>query len=218
MRVIAGVSDPHPLGQVISTVTQLLRDVSTQDAPRHAHAAAVVLELDEVADKRVRQLWNALDRHGVPSSDSAAHMTEGPHITLAIVDDTDPADLTGRLRDVLDAAVGLPVSLTALGFFLTERAPAYLAVAPTGRLLALHEAVHETLGTTGSWPYYRPGSWTPHCTLAMGVSSPSTVAEALGQEALPIIAAVRAAQVVALPPALPEVEPSLPVSDVLCSS
>jgi 2'-5' RNA ligase len=196
----------------------VLQDVSLQGASRQASTTAVVLELDEVADRRVRQLWHILDRHGVPSSETAAHMTEGPHITLAIVDQSDPAELTGRLHDVLDTAVGLPLSLTALGFFLTERAPAYLAVAPTGGLLALHDAVHDTLGTTGSWPYYRPGSWTPHCTLAMGVRSPSAVAEALGREALPIRAAVRRAQVVPLPPAPPEVEPNLLASGLLCSS
>jgi 2'-5' RNA ligase len=203
---------------VIREVTQVLHDVALQDASRQAGTTAVVLELDEVADRRVRQLWNTLDRHGVPSSDTAAHMTEGPHVTLAIVDQTDPAELAGRLRHVLDAAGGLAVSLTALGFFLTERAPAYLAVAPTGGLLALHEAVHDTLGTTGSWPYYRPGSWTPHCTLAMGVRSPSTVAEALGREALPIRAAVRTARVVPLPPAPPEVAPNLLAPGFVCSS
>jgi 2'-5' RNA ligase len=199
-------------------VTQVLHDVSLQGVSHVASTAAVVLELDEVADRRVRQLWHTLDRHGVPSSDTAAHLTEGPHITLAIVDQTDPAELAGRLHDALATAVGLPVSLTALGFFLTERAPAYLAVAPTGALLSLHEAVHDTLGTTGSWPYYRPGSWTPHCTLAMGVRSPSAVADALGREALPIRAAVRTAQVVPLPPAPPEVEPDLLAPDLVSSS
>jgi len=89
--------------------------------------------------------------------------------------------------------------LTSLGFFLTGVAPAYLAVTPTGRLLSLHEEVHEALGGAGSWDYYRPGEWVPHCTLAMGVTSPTAVAEVVGEAALPIRAQVSKADVVALP-------------------
>lgn len=162
-------------------------------------ASAVVLDLDEVSDHRVRQLWLALEHQGVPSPASAAPANR-PHVTLAIVDGEAPARVAERLGPILADAPGMPITLTALGFFLTARAPAHLAVAPTTPLVALHGAVHRTLGTTGSWPYYRPGRWTPHCTLAMGVCSPSTVADALGQDALPITATVRSARVVELPP------------------
>jgi 2'-5' RNA ligase len=172
-------------------------------------ASAVVLDLDEVSDHRVRQLWLALERQGVSSPTSVAPATNRPHVTLAIIDGEAPARVAERLEPVLADAPGMPITLTALGFFLTALAPAHLAVAPTTPLVALHGAVHRTLGTTGSWPYYRPGRWTPHCTLAMGVCSPSTVADALGQEALPITATVRSARVVELPPPRRAAPPAL---------
>jgi len=183
---------------VSKRVTQPPREVTQYDATYGS--SAVVLDLDEVSDHRVRQLWQALEQRGVPSPTSADNATNRPHVTLAIVDGVARSRVADRLEPVLSDAPGMPITLTALGFFLTERAPAHLAVAPTTPLVALHGAVHRTLGTTGSWPYYRPGRWTPHCTLAMGVCSHSAVADALGPDTLPITATVRSARVVELPP------------------
>jgi hypothetical protein len=43
-----------------------------------------------------------------------------------------------------------------------------LGVVVTADLLALHAEVHAALAgrAIGHWPYYQPGSWVPHCTLA----------------------------------------------------
>lgn len=160
---------------------------------------AVLLHLDEFSEHRVRQAWESLEEHGVRSAGSAYGAGYRPHITLAIAGTSDPAGLAARLRGPLAGVAGLPVTLTALGFFLTDKAPAYLSVAPTRRLLELHEEVHEAIGTADTWSYYRPGSWMPHCTLAMGVGCQTTVAEALGRWALPIEATVGSAVVTELP-------------------
>jgi hypothetical protein len=110
-----------------------------------------------------------------------------------------PEQAAARLRAPLANVSGLPVSMTALGFFLTNKAPAYLAVAPTTALLKLHENVHAALGAMETWSYYRPGNWMPHCTLAMDVACQTTVAEALGETPLPIHAVVGSAHMVELP-------------------
>lgn len=163
---------------------------------------AAVLHLDELAERRVRQAWRALDEHGVPSAGATSEDGFRPHITLAIVDSADPRALLARLRGPLTDVVGLPLTLSSLGFFLTDKAPAYLSVAPTRRLLQVHEKVHRAIGTAaGSWPYYRPGTWVPHCTLAMGATCQTAVAEALGRWTLPIRATVDSALVTELPPA-----------------
>lgn len=183
----------------------MTRDATPDDpavTPEHP-AFAVVLHLDEFSERRVRQAWQALDDHGVPSAAATHDPGYRPHITLAIVDTPDPDALTRRLRRPLSRVVGLPVTLTALGFFLTERAPAYLAVAPTRRLLEVHDDVHRAIGTTASWAYYRPGNWLPHCTLAMDVTCPTSVADALGRGVLPITATVGSAFLTALPSARP---------------
>lgn len=162
-------------------------------------AFAVVLYFDDVTELRVRRMWAALDRHGVASAATAHGSGFRPHVTLAIVETTRPVQVAGKLRTPLADIAGLPLTLGALGFFLTDLAPAYLAVAPTGRLLAVHEEVHTALEGTRGWNHYRPGTWMPHCTLAMGVSSPSAVGEALAGSPLPIQASVASAQLVQLP-------------------
>ena len=72
--------------------------------------------------------------------------------------------------------------------------------------MRLHENVHSALGAMETWPYYRPGNWMPHCTLAMDVTCQTTVAEALGETPLPIHATVGSAHMVELPkqPAAPQ--------------
>lgn len=187
---IRGVQPHHPTGVL---------DRPPAAPARAAPAYAVVLYLDEFSERRVRQLWDVLDDHGVPSAGSTYEADYRPHITLAIVEAADPMALADRLRAPLAGVAGMPVTMTALGFFLTERAPAYLAVAPTRRLLEVHEEVHRAIGTAGSWTYYRPGTWMPHCTLAMDVECQTSVADALGADTLPIRATVGSAFLTALP-------------------
>jgi len=171
-------------------------------------AFAVVLYFDDFTEKRVRQAWEALDQYGVPSAGTTYEESYRPHITLAIVNTPYPEQAAARLRTPLANVSGLPISMTSLGFFLTNKAPAYLAVAPTTALLRLHDSVHAALGAMETWSYYRPGNWMPHCTLAMDVACQTTVAEALGETPLPIHATIGSAHMVELPkPSAPALAP-----------
>lgn len=167
---------------------------------RTAGTFAVVLHFDEFSEHRVRQAWTLLDRNGVPSAKSTYDAGYRPHVTLAMVNTREPERLAAPLRRALAGVAGIPLTLTALGFFLTDRSPAYLAVSPTRRLLEVHERVHAAIGTQGSWSYYQPGNWMPHCTLAMDVECQTTVADALSDDTLPIQATVGSAHFWELPP------------------
>jgi 2'-5' RNA ligase len=182
-------------------VRALPRHPEPTDPTGHLPAAhAVVLHFDEETDRRLREVWAALDVHGVDSVARTHGAGYRPHITLAIIETASEARAAEALRPPLAGVAGLPVTLNAVGFFLTGTAPAYLGVTPTSRLLLLHEQVHAALGDVASWDYYRPGSWMPHCTLAMGVSSPSAVAEVItAAVALPLHATVSGAHLTRLP-------------------
>jgi hypothetical protein len=162
-------------------------------------AYAVVLHFDAITDGVVRQAWSHLENRGVPSVSSTYGPGYRPHLTLAIVDTAHPGHVADRLRPRLEAAAGLPFTLSSLGFFLSSPAPAYLAVTPTRRLMALHQGVHDVLGAAGSWAYYRPGAWVPHCTLAMGVESQTAVARALAHVHFPVRGKVTSAHLTRLP-------------------
>jgi 2'-5' RNA ligase len=163
-------------------------------------AYAVVLYFDEETDRRLREVWAALDVHGVDSVARTHGAAYRPHLTLAIVETADQARVIEALQRPLSRVAGIPVTLNAVGFFLTGTAPAYLGVTPTSRLLLLHEQVHAAIGEVASWDYYRPGSWVPHCTLAMDVTSPSAVTEVVSAAvALPLHATVSGAHLSRLP-------------------
>ena len=170
-------------------------DHEVRRADHEAQTYAVVLYFDEETEDRLLALWAALDVHGVDSAARTYGAGYRPHLTLSIIE-TDETEETERVIDALETPLaevtGLPVTLASLGFFVPYPCPAYLAVTPTSRLLALHEQVYDALDLP-CWDHYRPGSWMPHCTLAMRVDLTSPVAHVVSKTALPIHASVSTA-------------------------
>jgi 2'-5' RNA ligase len=60
-----------------------------------------------------------------------------------------------------------------LGTFPGDEGVLFLATTVTADLLAFHAQVHAALANQPiqHWPYYLPGNWVPHCTLAQGLDS-----------------------------------------------
>jgi hypothetical protein len=63
----------------------------------------------------------------------------------------------------------MPVSLTGFSTLGTGSGVCYVALAPSLDLTRLHAATVAAIGETCR-PHYRTGIWTPHCTLATGMS------------------------------------------------
>jgi hypothetical protein len=166
---------------------------------------AVLLYLDDVADQRIRRIWQALDAQGTRPAGAGHGPEYRPHITLAIAETSRPDVVERGLETLLPRVRGLPVDLTAVGFFVSDKAPAFLAVSPTVQLVTLHHDVHARLDAMDpevhdSWDYYRPGTWLPHCTLAMDADTPGTITSAVGSVAdLPIRATVADVRLEPLP-------------------
>jgi 2'-5' RNA ligase len=82
----------------------------------------------------------------------------------------------------------MPLTLASIGFFLSEERVAFLAVTPTERLLAAHQHVYSALPGLVSdlWPHYAPGTFVPHCTLAMRSPDAETIVGAVSPDSLPI--------------------------------
>jgi 2'-5' RNA ligase len=68
-----------------------------------------------------------------------------------------------------------------LGTFPGGEGALFLGVQVTAGLLAFHAQVHAALGgePVKHWPYYQPGNWVPHCTLAEGLG-PTEAGKAFG--------------------------------------
>ena len=97
----------------------------------------------------------------------------------------------------------IALELSYIGRF-PEAGVAFLGATPTRFLLGLHAGLHVRLAalpTGPGWDLYRPGSWVPHCTLAMGVADPdvSRLLSLTRAVKLPIEAAVVEAGLVEIP-------------------
>lgn len=151
---------------------------------------AIELYLNADADARVRAAWSRLDASGIRSLGTSGNAEYHPHVSLAVFDDIEPSVIAASCRSVLRPEDDVPLTLSALGFFLSDEAPAFLAVTPSRKLLDLHVRVVDAIrrAVTGLWPYYEPDGLFFHCTLAMDVSDRAAVVRALDDLELPIVA------------------------------
>jgi len=131
---------------------------------------AIEMFFDNRTDAAVRSLWERLAEDGLPSLDT----TYRPHVSLAVFDGDPFMELSSLVRGWASTVHYMTLELSHIGRF-PETGVAFLGVTPTRLLLDLHEGLHVRLAAhptgTGS-DLYRPGSWVPHCTLAMRVADP----------------------------------------------
>ena len=143
-------------------------------------ALAIEMFFDEDADAAVRAIWRDLAAAGLPNLAVYGHGQHRPHVSLAVCGSLSP-DAVVPLQSMLSQAIteaGLVLPLTSLGTFPGGEGVLFLGVSVTAGLLDLHARAHAALAgqTAGRWPYYLPGYWVPHCTLAQGLDAESTAA------------------------------------------
>lgn len=115
-----------------------------------------------------------------------------PHITLAIAEYADERSV-GRLIDqVASESAPLQVTFDSIGVFSGPDYVLYLAPVVTHDLLSFHTKLHRELEpySKDQSPYYLPGRWVPHCTIASEISQtalPSMVAACVDVK-LPLVA------------------------------
>lgn len=157
--------------------------------------AAVELHLDRAADRRIRNLWDAMEDSGVPSLRDLTHGKHRPHVSLVAAPSLDAVAVADAL-DGLDVAPPLRLDLDFVGLFRGR--VLWLGPVPTTELTAHHASVFDRLAAAGidTFDEYRPGAWIPHCTLSMRVPHASMPAALrLCLDALPIPATVAGAAV-----------------------
>lgn len=149
---------------------------------------AVEINLDPESEDRVRTIWASLDARGVDSLGSVPGAEYRPHVSLAVFEDADVPRVSAALAPVLRPCLGMPLTLAYLGFFVSPGAVAFLGVTPSERLLEVHRQVHATLSgfTTGMWSLYEPGTFVPHCTLAMGMNDVTAIVHAINTNRMPV--------------------------------
>jgi 2'-5' RNA ligase len=144
-------------------------------------AFAVEMYFDAEADRAVRQIWQDIAEAGLKS-----FMLEGnyrPHISLSVCQQLDIKGLSQALEKFAKDLPALTISLGSVGIFPGEEGVVFLAATVDQALLKTHTDFYRIFPEYARHlsDYYSPGTWVPHCTLAMYFS-----VEEMGR-ALPVI-------------------------------
>ena len=113
------------------------------------------------------------DRAAAASIEALRRRVDGddafePHVTFALYDAA-PMEPLARRLEALAPGAAIALRFSVLGCFPTSGV-LHLAPAASPALTALHAALHEPPAPL-SLPHFRPGEWTPHCTLANGLDA-----------------------------------------------
>lgn len=130
-------------------------------------AYAVNLLFDGSLADAVAEHWKRLADAGL--SRSMPDLGYPPHVTLAVYDLPQVDVATAALDRVFENVSQIAVRLTHVTTFGAGSGVLYAAIDPSAELMRLHATTAAAIGEVCR-PHYRSGSWTPHCTLAMGVN------------------------------------------------
>lgn len=139
---------------------------------------AVHFFFDESTEAVIKSAWRELAETGIaPYMHQSANR---PHFSLAIYEGLDLPGCEQRLKSFAATRHPLPVAFQYLGVFPTRPAAVFVSSSVTVALLEQHAQIHEILRPISSEPnpYYLPGNWVPHCTLALELE-PRLIAEVL---------------------------------------
>jgi 2'-5' RNA ligase len=130
-------------------------------------AYAVSLLFNPEISEAVSACWQRLADAGL--SRSMLDLGYQPHVTLAVWDEL-PVDAASAALDRVFEKVGqIPVTLTGLSTFGSGSGVCYATLAASPTLMRLHATMIAAVGEACR-PHYQTGRWTPHCTLATGMT------------------------------------------------
>jgi 2'-5' RNA ligase len=94
-----------------------------------------------------------------------------PHVTFAVYDGDAVSEV--QARHALDRASAgeakVGIAFDRMRTFAGPPLVLWLAPEPREALARMHQAIHAAIDPALCRPHYRPGAWTPHCTLGMRI-------------------------------------------------
>jgi 2'-5' RNA ligase len=128
---------------------------------------AINLRADNDSAEAIRALWRRTEE--IEETPSMAPLNYPPHITLALYDDIEEDVLRGAMQDTFAKQPALTVTFDCIRLFDRPSPVLWAAPKDISALLPLHGRLHSLIDPALCRPYYRPGAWVPHCTVAMQV-------------------------------------------------
>ena len=130
-------------------------------------AFAVSLLFNSQISSAISARWKLLADAGISSS--MLDLKYPPHVTLGVYDELAMDAAVAALDRVFHNVDQIAVTLAGLSTFGSGSGVCYAALAPSPDLIRLHATAIAAIGETCR-PHYQAGRWTPHCTLATGMT------------------------------------------------
>lgn len=131
-------------------------------------AFAFNIRCDNGSADPIRALWETCA--ALEETPSLKSLGYPPHITLAIYDDVDTAQLYDAFERVFDNLNSVTIRFGGVDFFETPNSLVLWAAPILPRkVLSVHKQIHATIDINLCRPTYRPGAWVPHCSLALSI-------------------------------------------------
>ena len=125
---------------------------------------AIELALDPESATVVRRVWREVADAGIEYMVASGAR---PHVSLGIWESLDRDRADAELTRFAAETSPVRVAFASVGLF--PGVAVFLAPTVTADLLELHAGFHRRFARLGEapWVHYQPGTWVPHCTLAM---------------------------------------------------
>jgi 2'-5' RNA ligase len=133
-------------------------------------AIAINIRADNASASEVERLWDQIAAFEVEPSMRA--LGYRPHFTFAIYDAPEIEEETAQ-RAMLSAAMReaqLRIEFKRIRWFVGPPFILWAEPAASEALARLHASVSAAIDPAHCRPHYRPGKWTPHCTLGSRIN------------------------------------------------
>ncbi len=132
---------------------------------------AVGLCFDAHTEETIVNVWHELESLGV----GTLLQLEGfvPHLTMVLSEHVDVAALSAELEQGVGAMDRGSVQLSSVSLFTNPALVLHYSVTPTDSLLQFHKTtldIYQKHSPDDLGPFYLPGTWIPHCALAIGLA------------------------------------------------
>lgn len=133
-------------------------------------ALAINIRADNSSATEIERLWDQVAAFEVEPSMRA--LGYRPHFTFAIYDSPSISEKTAwdAMLTAVSGEAQLRIEFRQIRWF--EGSPLVLWGDPAsnGALTRIHSAISAAIDPAHCRPHYRPGAWTPHCTLGTRIA------------------------------------------------
>ncbi len=132
---------------------------------------ATEIFFDDAFSRRIKLLWKQFSEKRIDSHMSGIRGLR-PHVTLGMYTEIDENAFRLSMKNFESVFVPISVKMDMIAAF-PGTGTWFSNPTVTRQLLDMHEMYYHIMEafSESASPYYLPGNWNPHCTLATGLSS-----------------------------------------------